>query len=364
MAIVTSARLRRGLSGLAITLASAGLAVAQVRTESGVVEGTTSGDGSIRVYKGVPYAAPPVGALRWQAPQPVAPWKGTRKAVTFGARCMQAPVFPDMIFRDEPSEDCLYLNVWTPAKSKGALPVMVWIYGGGFQSGSASEPRQDGERLAGKGVVVVSMNYRVGVFGFFAHPELTRESPHHASGNYGLLDQVAALQWVQRNVAAFGGDPKSVTIFGESAGSLSVSDLMASPLSQGLFHRASGESGAFFAAGPQTTAPKSLAASEEAGSKYAQTLGAESLAALRAKPAADFLAGGPRSSWFWPNLDGYFMPKEAYAVYAAGAQSHVPLLAGWNADEIRGGVLLGGERPSAKSFVEQTRTRFPADADA
>ena len=230
-----------------VLLITSGIAGAQVKTESGAVEGTTSPDARVRIYRGIPFAAAPVGELRWQAPRPVAPWQGVRKATAFGNRCMQAPIFSDMIFRDEVSEDCLYLNVWTPAKAgTERLPVMVWIYGGGFQAGSASEPRQDGEKLAGKGVVVVSFNYRLGVFGFFAHPELTKESGHDASGNYGLLDQVAALQWVKKNIAAFGGDPGKVTIFGESAGSFAVSALMASPLSQGLFHRAIGESGAFF----------------------------------------------------------------------------------------------------------------------
>ena len=228
--------------GLAVTL-TAGEAVAdQVQTKNGSVEGlTVSG---VRVFRGIPYAAPPVGDLRWREPQPAPDWKGVRKAVEFGPRCVQGPIFDDMVFRDQPSEDCLYLNVWTPAKAASArLPVMVWIYGGGFQAGSTSEPRQDGERLARKGVVVVSLNYRLGVFGFFAHPALTKESPHRASGNYGLMDQVAALRWVRDNVAAFGGDPGNVTIFGESAGAVSVCTLMCTPLAQGLFHRARAESG-------------------------------------------------------------------------------------------------------------------------
>ena len=237
----------RMLALLTALLLTSDLAAAQVKTQSGPVEGTESQDGRIRIFRGIPFAAPPVGELRWQPPRPVSPWEGVRKATAFGNRCMQAPIFSDMIFRDEMSEDCLYLNVWTPARAATErLPVMVWIYGGGFQAGSASEPRQDGEKLAGKGVVVVSFNYRLGVFGFLAHPELTRESGHNASGNYGLLDQVAALQWVKANIAAFGGDPGKVTIFGESAGSFAVSALMASPLAQGLFHRAIGESGAFF----------------------------------------------------------------------------------------------------------------------
>ncbi len=217
-------------------------------TSDGVLEGVVSADGKVRAFKGIPFAAPPVGPLRWKAPQPVVPWTGVRKAAEFGPRAMQARVYGDMIFRDEgPSEDCLYLNLWMPANpSTPKLPVMVWIHGGGFVAGASSEPRQEGVNLCKKGVMVVSMNYRMGIFGFFAHPELTKESGHESSGNYGLMDQVAALQWVKQNIAAFGGDPDNVTIFGESAGSFSVSALMASPLSQGLFQRAIGESGAFF----------------------------------------------------------------------------------------------------------------------
>src|ERR1700686_810967 len=235
----------------------------QARTEAGVVAGTKSADGKVVVFKGMPFAAPPVGELRWKEPQPVAQWKGVRKATEFGARCMQARIFEDMVFRDSgPSEDCLYLNVWTPGISaKTKRPVMVWIYGGGFQAGAPSEPRQDGGHLAHKGVVMVSINYRLGIFGFFSHPGLTAESAHHASGNYGLMDQAAALEWVSKNIAAFGGDPHHVTIFGESAGSLAVSALMASPLSKELIHAAIGERGAFFG---KTPSAKPLAESERA----------------------------------------------------------------------------------------------------
>ena len=221
----------RVIAVLAVVLSGVGSlgAQVQVRTGTGVVAGTKSVDGKVVIFRGMPFAAPPVGALRWKEPQPVAPWKGLRKATEFGARCMQARIFEDMVFRDSgPSEDCLYLNVWTPkTKADEKLPVMVWIYGGGFQAGATSEPRQDGEHLARKGVVIVSMNYRLGIFGFFSHPGLTAESAHHASGNYGLMDQAAALEWVRKNIAAFGGDPNNVTIFGESAGSFSVSALMA-----------------------------------------------------------------------------------------------------------------------------------------
>src|SRR4051794_25015784 len=229
---------------------------AQVKTDAGAVEGATSADG-VRAFLGIPYAAPPVGALRWQAPQPVTPWTAVKQVTAFGARCMQGPIFNDMIFRDQLSEDCLYLNVWAPPGA-AKLPVMVWIYGGGFQAGSASEPRQDGSKLATKGVLVVSMNYRLGGVGFLAPPDLTKEASSHASGNYGLLDQIAALQWVKKNIAAFGGDPDNVTIFGESAGSLSVSVLMASPLAKGLFQKAIGESGAYLAGPSGPLVPKRL----------------------------------------------------------------------------------------------------------
>jgi para-nitrobenzyl esterase len=355
---------RAALSALALAAAS-GLAAAQVKTEGGALVGEPAAAPGVAAYKGIPYAAPPVGPLRWKAPQPAAPWKGRRKADAFGHRCPQNRIYDDMIFRDEPSEDCLYLNVWAPVKAKGA-PVMVWIHGGGFVTGSASEPRQDGGKLAAKGVVVVGINYRLGVFGFFAHPELTRESGRNASGNQGLLDQVAALQWVKRNIAAFGGDPGNVTIFGESAGSFAVSAHMASPLSRGLFHRAIGESGAFFTAGDQAMAPKGLAASEQAGAQFASEQGAPTLAALRAKPAAELLkaASGPAAFRFGPNLDGALLPQAAYDVFAAGGQSHVPLLAGWNADEIRAAVTLNPNKPTVASFGEQVRQRFGAHADA
>jgi para-nitrobenzyl esterase len=218
-----------------------------VMTQQGKVEGKMSPDGRVREFLGIPYAVPPLGPLRWKPPQPGLKWRRVRSTTSFGAHCMQPAIYADMVFRDPgQSEDCLTLNVWTPAKDKVAnLPVMVWIHGGGLPGGS-SEPRQDGENLAHKGVLVVSMNYRLGIFGFFALPALAMESPRHAAGNYGLMDQIAALQWVHRNIAAFGGDPEKVTLFGESFGAISASILLASPLSKGLFARAIGESGGAF----------------------------------------------------------------------------------------------------------------------
>ncbi len=362
----TTGRVTAWAVGAVLLAAGGAVAAERVETDAGTVEGFTPPGSSVHVYRGIPYAAPPVGERRWQPPAPVHPWEDVRKATEFGPRCMQHRVFDDMVFRDALSEDCLHLNVWTPAESPDArLPVMVWIYGGGFQGGSASEPRQDGERLAGKGVVVVSMNYRLGVFGFFAHPELTKESENGASGNYGLMDQTAALRWVQANIARFGGDPENVTIFGESAGSFSVSAQMASPLARGLVHKAIGESGAFFRLGdtsPLATLP--LPASERSGVEFATSIDKDTLAALRAMPAEELLKAAVESKrWFAPNIDGHFMPKEAYEIYAAGEQAHVPLLAGWNADEVRAGVVLGEEEVTARSFTEKTREQFGEAAE-
>ena len=356
---------RKAILICAMMLSVKALAADQLRTDAGFVEGTASADAKVHIFKGIPFAAPPVGALRWKAPQPVPSWTGVRKATEFGARCMQGRIFDDMVFRDNgPSEDCLYLNVWTPAtSSKARLPVMVWIYGGGFGAGAASEPRQDGENLAKKGVVVVSFNYRLGVFGFFSHPDLTRESDHHAAGNYGLLDQVEALDWVRRNIAAFGGDPGNVTIFGESAGSFSVSALMASPLAQGLFQRAIGESGAFFST---TLDLQPLARAEEVDGKFADSLAAHSLDALRAKPAEELLEAALKQDEirFRPNIDGYFLPETVAAIFARGRQSHVPLLAGWNADEGGFESILEKAEPNVQNYMARVHTLFGDKADA
>jgi para-nitrobenzyl esterase len=331
----------------------------QVRTEPGVVAGTKSADGKVVIFKGIPFAAPPVGELRWKEPQAVAPWKGVRKATEFGARCMQARIYEDMVFRDSgPSEDCLYLNVWTPGISaKTKRPVMVWIYGGGFQAGSTSEPRQDGEHLARKGVVIVSMNYRLGIFGFFSHSGLTAESAHHASGNYGLMDQVAALKWVHENIGAFGGDPNNVTIFGESAGSFAVSALMASPLSKGLIHVAIGESGAFFG---KTLGPRSLEESEKRDAVFAESLGLKFIGQLRAVSAQRILDAATREnqSLFEPSVDGYFMPSRGYDIYVRGEQAHIPLMAGWNRDEGSYQHFFGTEQVNQQNYAAQIRLRF------
>jgi para-nitrobenzyl esterase len=359
-------RLGRAVLVTAIAIAMHGTATAQqVKTAGGLVKGVVSPDGAFRIFKSIPYAAPPVGEFRWQAPRPAIAWQGVRDGTEFGPRCLQGQIFADIVFRDL-SEDCLTLNIWTPAKSAGdRLPVMVWIHGGGFQAGAGAEPRHDGEAFARKNIVLVTINYRLGVFGFFAHPELTRESGRSASGNYGMLDQVAALRWVRDNVAAFGGNPDNVTIFGESAGSFAVSGLMASPLAHGLFHKAIGESGAFFTARTGTLGMKSLADSEQQGVKFAAALGAQSLADLRQKSGDEVLKAALKTQpWFAPNVDGYFLPDDVYSIFAAGKQAHVPLLAGWNADESRGGVVLGKQKPTAGSFADSTRKRFGEMGDA
>ena len=303
---------------------------APAAVESGAIGGVR--DGSVVSYKGIPYAAPPVGPLRWREPQPVAAWAGVRSAKSFAPACMQTGVSMPGETPPKVSEDCLYLNIWAPAQAKN-LPVMVWIYGGGFANGSASMPLYWGDRLARKGVIVVTFGYRVGPFGFLAHPELTAESPYHASGNYGLLDQIAALKWVRRNIAAFGGDSGCVTIAGQSAGATSVSILMASPLAKGLFQRAIAESGGMFE--PMQLAPDyQLANAERVGESYAQSVGAKSLAELRALPGASLLKGkaGVISH---PVLDAYVMPRSPYDVFAAGEQNDVPILIGSNANEAR-----------------------------
>jgi para-nitrobenzyl esterase len=288
-----------------------------MRIDSGLISGQTNSDG-VTSYLGIPFAMPPVGNLRWRPPQPVEPWNGVRKADHFGASCMQdemgvrLPWSRGFMTQGPISEDCLYLNVWTPSRSGAKkLPVMVWIYGGGYSEGSSEVAVYNGEKLATKGVVVVTFNYRVGPLGFLAYPALTAESPHHASGNYGLLDQIAALKWVHRNIARFGGDPSKVTIFGQSAGAGSVGILMASPVAKGLFQRAITESGLGLFRGLDSRKP--LAEAEAQGVKYAERMGAHSLAQLRALPSADFakaIPGMPAGlTGFSSNLDNWVITK-------------------------------------------------------
>jgi para-nitrobenzyl esterase len=344
----------RNVIAAAILCATAVPAIAadRAKTANGVVEGTTEPSG-IHVYRGIPFATPPVGDLRWKEPQPVKNWDGVRRATEFGPRCTQGSMFSDMVFRSNGmSEDCLYLNVWTPAKSASErLPVLVYFFGGGFVAGDGSEPRYDGESMAKKGIVALTVNYRLGVFGFMAHPELTKESPHHASGNYALLDQNVALKWVQKNIEAFGGDPRRVTIAGESAGSIAVSAQMASPLSKGLIAGAIGESGALIA---PTLPPVPLAQGEEVGTTFAASVGANSLAALRAMPAAQIqeAAGKLPIGRFSSTIDGYFFPKAPVEIFAAGEQAHVPLLAGWNTEENNARAVLAANEPTPENFTK------------
>jgi para-nitrobenzyl esterase len=338
----------------------------RAKVDTGTLEGRVE-DG-VRAFKGIPYAAPPVGALRWQAPQPAAPWKSVRQAAGFGPRCMQQPLFSDMVFRsDGVSEDCLYLNVWSPAdaKSGAKLPVLVYFYGGGLVAGDGSEPRYDGAAMARQGIVALTVNYRLGAFGFFAHPALTAESPHRASGNYGMMDQAAALEWVHRNIAAFGGDPQRVTIAGESAGSYSVSVQMASPLARGLIAGAIGESGATMG----LKAPPTLTETEAAGLKFATQLGMTDpadLAALRAVPAQQLLdaSGKPEAPRFGVIVDGHVLPQAPAAIYAAGQQAKVPLLAGWNSEEGSAKAILGDGPATEQAFMAKLTALYGDKAPA
>jgi para-nitrobenzyl esterase len=326
---------------LLVAMLASGLVVAQqqpapVRTEGGMIQGTLE-DG-LTVYRGIPFAAPPVGNLRWRAPQPAARWPGVRQADTFAPACVQAMRTPPNADRGPgTSEDCLYLNVWTPATSaRDRIPVLVWIYGGGFNGGATSVPTYSGEKLAKKGVVLVSIAYRVGQLGFLAHPDLSAETPKHVSGNYGLLDMIAGLQWVQKNIAAFGGDPRRVTIFGESAGGIAVSMLCASPLAKGLFHGAISQSGGSFGPPRPTTMPgenlKRLPDAERSGAEYARSAAA-SIRDLRALPADKLPAGGRGMGMAWPIIDGWVIPDDQYTLYDAKRYNDTPILVGYNSDE-------------------------------
>ncbi len=295
-----------------------------VTVSGGKIQGVSLTGGGA-AFKGIPFAAPPVGDLRWREPMPVKTWTGVRAATNFGARCMQGG--------EGVSEDCLFINVWTPEwPSKSPKPVMLWIHGGGNFAGSSSETIFDGESLARHGVVLVSANYRLGIFGFYEHPGLTAESRHHASGNYGLLDQVAAMKWVRQNIARFGGDPGNVTIFGESAGALDINVLLTSPLTTGLYARLIGESG-------PVVEPPSLAEGEKKGLSVATSLKADSLRVMRALPAEDLQkATGQGLSFLGPLLgvvvDGWVVPRPPFEVFEAGQEHRVDLLLGTNAREL------------------------------
>lgn len=336
-----------------------------VTTNSGKVRGYK--EGNVSVFKAVPFAAPPVGNLRWKAPQPVPSWDGIKECTAFSASPMQPTPVPFAMWTEEfiappapLSEDCLYLNIWTKAKTaKEKLPVFVWIYGGGFSSGSAACAIYDGMEYAKQGVVFVSINYRVGVFGFMAHPSLTKESGVNASGNYGLMDQFAALQWVKKNIAAFGGDPDNVTIAGQSAGSMSVNALVASPLGKGLFQKAIAQSGGLL--GSRFVA--SLQESEKAGEQFQSIAGENDLNALRALSADSIQKlsqkrGAPR---FGPALDGYVLPSDIMAAFRAGQFNQVPMMTGWVTGD---GALFGNAKVSSEKFENDIKKQFNEKADA
>ncbi|TDD99569.1 carboxylesterase/lipase family protein [Flavobacterium cellulosilyticum] len=331
----------------------------QVTTTNGIIEGEFDVKTSIQSFKGIPFAQPPVGDLRWKAPHAVLNWTGVKQTKKFGPRAVQSYIFGDMVFRsDGISEDCLYLNVWTPAKSSTEkLPVLVYFYGGGFVAGDGSENRYDGENMAKKGIITLTVNYRLGIWGFFSHPELTKESPNHASGNYGYLDQNAALKWVQANIAQFGGDPKRVTIAGESAGSISVSAQMASPLSKNLIAAAIGESGGSFF---PTSAPIPLAEAEKIGLEFAQKIGAKSLKELRSMSTLELYqkSSGANMGSFKSTIDGYFLPKSLPEIFEEKQQAMVPLLLGWNSEEMTYRTLTIGKDLSTESYIQKIKELY------
>jgi para-nitrobenzyl esterase len=334
----------------------------QAKIENGIIEGNYDTKTGIQTYFGVPFAKPPVGELRWKNPQPLENWTGVKETKKFGPRPMQTVVFGDMNSRSNGvSEDCLYLNVWTPAKRNTKdLPVLVYFYGGGNVAGDASEPRYDGESMAKKGIVVITCNYRLNVFGNFAHPELSAESPHKASGNYGYFDQLAALKWVQKNIAAFGGDSKKVTIAGESAGSISVSYQMASPLSKGLIMGAIGESGAGIT---PTMAPVTLLEAEKQGAEFAKNAGVPTLKQLRALSSREVyeIYNESKRFGFPVVLDGYFLPKTLPQIFNAKEQAQIPLLLGWNSAEIPGQAFMQGQPYKEENYIARVKKEYPAD---
>jgi len=343
-----------------------------VSVEGGVVKGATS-DG-VRVFKGIPYASPPVGDFRWKAPGPVVAWNGVRDAVEYGAQCPQIPYPRDSPYYAPPrkeSEDCLFLNVWTAAEAGAKGPVMVWIHGGGLTRGTGATATYDGAPLAKKGVVVVTINYRIGPLGYLAHPELTAESPQHSSGNYGVLDQIAALKWVRKNIAAFGGDSSRVTIFGESAGSTSVNVLMATPLAKGLFERAIGESGGRFGRGVR------LSEAEQAGVAFVKAVGVDSgvdsMKALRAISPQKLLAVANFRTQ--ENVDGWVLPDEIRPIFEQKKHNHVPVIVGSNANEMTTLATQGTAPKTLEDYrkrvvaqygdaIKEFDTLYPANSDA
>lgn len=347
--------------------------VLTVKTDGGKVHGKTINNGKVHAWLGLPYAAPPINDLRWKAPQHAAKWSGVRDATKYAAHCAQNHVFDDMVFQDNgASEDCLYLNVYAPATAdkNSESPVMFWIHGGGFSGGGSDEPRHNGDFLPLKGVVLVTINYRLGVFGFLATEDLAKEADG-AAGNYGFLDMIAALHWVKANIKEFGGNPGNVTIFGESAGSFAVSTLMASPMAQGLFQKGIGESGGAVAG--STLAYDTLEKRETKDAKWVATLNCKSLAELRGLPTQTILDAAKKpGANFPPDIDGKVLTEPVGATYAAGKQAHVPLLAGWNRDEgsfvvMRGMTAAQWKEMAQKDFGERADEflkLYPGDTDS
>ena len=356
----------KALHYLAAVMAVALTACQQPKLTEGLLEvegGKIQGyhDDGLTIFKGIPFAAPPVGDLRWKAPQPVEPWDTILMATSYAKGPIQGAPSPDL------SEDCLYLNVWTPAKSVDEkLPVLVWIYGGGFVFGNTADPSYDCEALcrAGDGIIMASINYRVGQLGFLSHPELDAENPNHVSGNYGLLDQIAGLEWIKRNIAKFGGDPEKITIFGESAGGISVSMLCASPLCKGLFQGAISQSGGSFGPYRETTYPgenmQTLAQAEESAVKLMESLGASSIAEMRAMDASVFSAQGLGGN-SWPIVDGYVIPDNQSVLYEEGKYNDIPVLIGYNSDEGASFSFFGN---TPEAYVQSTQMRYGPFADA
>ena len=334
----------------------------QTKTQNGLIEGNFDVVEDLSMYFGVPFAKPPIGNLRWKAPQPLEDWDGIKETKKFGPRAVQARVFGDMNFRsDGMSEDCLYLNIWTPAnRNNQNLPVLVYFYGGGFVAGDGSEPRYDGASMAKKGMVAITVNYRLNIFGFYAHPELSAEAPYGGSGNYGLLDQAAALNWISNNIAEFGGDPGKITIAGESAGSISVCAHMVSPLSRDLIAGAIGESGAGI---NPTLAPIPLEEAEQVGLEFANAAGLPSLADLRSLSTKDVYDIYHASQRFgFPTVvDGYFYPATVIEVFESESQAKVPLLLGWNSAEIPAQAFMQGSEFTQEKYIEKLKEAFSDD---
>ena len=325
------------LAAMAISIATSAQDAVSVKTSYGILEGLDIS--GIKTFKGVPFAAPPTGDNRWREPQPLQPWQGIRECHDYAPDPMQEPIFGDMNFgADSISEDCLYLNIWTPAITMNEkLPVLISFNGGGLMAGSGSEPRYAGMAMARRGMICVTANYREGIFGFFAHPELSKETPYKGSGNYGFLDQQAAVRWVHENISLFGGDPERITIAGESAGSMSVSALMASPLSRGLFAQAIGSSGSVIA----DKRVKSLAEAEKAGVDMMRRMGYKNVKEMRKVPAEVLMKQANVRNVPVYNIDNHFLTEQPFATYAAGRQMRVPLLVGGNSLEMSPAAYFG-----------------------